>query len=73
MVTTVRVKEALEAVQAPLGRKEATCGALIPIKKSAAWWELIERYKVTHTDWVPTHFVRLLALTVEIRGQVMRP
>jgi chlorite dismutase len=41
-------KEALEAVQAPLGRKEATCGALIPIKKSDAWWQLTqeERRKI---------------------------
>jgi chlorite dismutase len=35
-------KEALAAVQAPLGRPEATCAALIPIKKSAAWWELTQ-------------------------------
>ena len=30
------------AVQAGLGRPEATCAALIPIKKSAAWWELTQ-------------------------------
>ena len=35
-------KEKLAAVQAPLGRPEATCAALIPIKKSAAWWELTQ-------------------------------
>jgi chlorite dismutase len=41
-------KEQLAAVQAPLGRKEATCAALIPIRKSAAWWELTqeERRKI---------------------------
>jgi chlorite dismutase len=33
-------KEQLAVQQAPLGRKEATFAALIPIKKSAAWWEL---------------------------------
>jgi len=33
-------KEQLVARQAPLGRKEATCAAMIPIKKSAAWWAL---------------------------------
>ena len=33
-------KEQLVAVQAPLGRPEATCAALIPIRKNAAWWEL---------------------------------
>src|SRR5512139_2319251 len=33
-------KERLVAVQAGLGRVEATSAALIPIRKSAAWWEL---------------------------------
>jgi hypothetical protein len=33
-------KMLLEAAQAGLGRPEASCAALIPIKKSAAWWEL---------------------------------
>jgi len=35
-------KERLAAVQAELGRAEATSAALIPIKKSAAWWELTQ-------------------------------
>jgi chlorite dismutase len=35
-------KEQLAAVPARLGRPEATCAALIPIKKSAAWWELTQ-------------------------------
>ena len=35
-------KEQLAAVQAGLGRPEATSAALIPIKKSAAWWELTQ-------------------------------
>ena len=35
-------QEQLAAVQAPLGRHEATFAALIPIKKSAAWWELTQ-------------------------------
>ena len=35
-------KEQLVAVQAGLGRPEATCAALIPIRKSAAWWELTQ-------------------------------
>ncbi|WP_241385010.1 acyl-CoA synthetase [Rhodococcus sp. CH91] len=29
--------------------------------------EYIERYRVTHSQWVPTHFVRLLKLPREIR------
>ncbi len=35
-------KEQLAAVQPRLGRPEATCAALIPIKNSAAWWELTQ-------------------------------
>jgi chlorite dismutase len=35
-------KEQLTAVQAEIGRPEATYAALIPIKKSAAWWELTQ-------------------------------
>jgi len=32
----------LAAVQPPLGRPEATCGVLIPISKSDAWWSLAQ-------------------------------
>jgi chlorite dismutase len=41
-------KQQLTAVEAGLGRAEATCAALIPIRKSAAWWELTpeERRKI---------------------------
>ena len=35
-------KEQLVADQAGLGRAEATCAALIPIRKSQAWWELTQ-------------------------------
>jgi chlorite dismutase len=44
-------KEQLEAAQAGLGRPEATRAALIPIRKSAAWWELAqeERRKIFET------------------------
>lgn len=35
-------KTALTRVQAGLGREEATCAALIPIKKNAAWWDLTQ-------------------------------
>src|SRR6478609_3223644 len=36
-------KEQLAAVQAGLGRPEANCAALIPIRKNAAWWELTQQ------------------------------
>ncbi len=35
-------KAQLAAMQAELGRVEASCAALIPIRKSAAWWELTQ-------------------------------
>jgi chlorite dismutase len=38
--TERRERTALDAVSAPLGRAEATRAALIPIRKSAAWWAL---------------------------------
>ena len=33
-------KSQLQAVQAGLGRPDATCAALIPIRKNEAWWAL---------------------------------
>ena len=35
-------KDKLVAVQAGLGRAEATCAALIPIRKTEAWWALAQ-------------------------------
>ncbi len=35
-------RSALVARQPSLGRSQATCAALIPIRKSAAWWELTQ-------------------------------
>lgn len=35
-------RERLTAVQAGLGRPDATCAALIPIRKNAAWWALAQ-------------------------------
>jgi len=40
--TTRQENAALAAIQAGLGRAEATCAALIPIRKSAAWWDLAQ-------------------------------
>jgi chlorite dismutase len=37
-----REREELIARQPPLGRPEATYAALIPIRKSAIWWELAQ-------------------------------
>ena len=35
-------KEALRAVQPPLGRADSTRAALIPVRKSKEWWELAQ-------------------------------
>lgn len=35
-------KERLVAMQPELGRPEATCAALIPIRKTGAWWNLAQ-------------------------------
>jgi hypothetical protein len=40
--TTGSERKGLVAVQAPLGRSEAVCAALIPIRKNAAWWEMAQ-------------------------------
>lgn len=38
--TTGAERERLASVSPALGRPEASCAALIPIRKSAAWWDL---------------------------------
>jgi chlorite dismutase len=40
--TTAQELKRLNAVSPPLGRPEATCAALIPIRKSDAWWSLAQ-------------------------------
>ncbi len=40
--TTRTEKNLLAERQPPLDRSEATCAALIPIRKSDAWWELAQ-------------------------------
>ncbi len=34
--------DSLARIQPPLGRSDCTCAALIPIRKSAAWWNLAQ-------------------------------
>ena len=38
----------------------------------SARWRYIERYRVTHSQWVPTMFVRMLKLPEEVRSEVRR-
>jgi len=49
---TRKEKEALIARQPDLGRPEATCAALVPIGKSASWWNLMqdERRRIFETQ-----------------------
>lgn len=44
--------DAMKARQEGLGRNEATCAALIPIRKSAAWWDMAqdERRKIFEAE-----------------------
>lgn len=50
--TTRQEKTRLDLNQSPLGRAEASCAALIPIKKSDEWWNLSqdERRRIFETD-----------------------
>jgi len=50
--TTRTEKNLLAERQPTLARAEATCAALIPIRKSAAWWELAqdERREILETQ-----------------------
>jgi chlorite dismutase len=45
-------KDRLTALQPALGRPEATCAALIPLRKTAAWWALTqdERRRILEDD-----------------------
>jgi chlorite dismutase len=40
--TEQREAKALAAISPALGRSKATCAALIPIRKSEAWWDLAQ-------------------------------
>ncbi|WP_220763970.1 chlorite dismutase family protein [Flavobacterium sp. UMI-01] len=50
-------KDQLVAVQEDLGRSQATCAALIPIRKNDAWWNLAqdERRKIMENQSRHTH------------------
>jgi len=59
---------------APIGFANATIqggGTVIMMDKFEAEsaLQLIERYRVTHSQWVPTMFVRLLKLPLEVRNK----
>lgn len=48
-------KNALAAIQQPLGRYDATCAAFIPIRKSAEWWALTQDERRTIFEATSRH------------------
>lgn len=44
-------KDRLVAKQPSLGRAEATCAALIPIRKNPSWWGLAQDGTVANSRW----------------------
>jgi chlorite dismutase len=54
-------KAALAAVTPPLSRPQATCAALIPIRKSDAWWELPQDERRAILEQRSRHMTRGLA------------
>ena len=63
-------KEQLAAVPARLGRPEATCAALIPIKKSAAWWELTQEERRQIFEDKSHHIAHSLRFLPQIARQL---
>jgi hypothetical protein len=60
-------KARLAAVQPPLGRPEADCAALIPIRKSSEWWALPqdERRRIFEEQSTHIKMVRIRAVRRE--------
>jgi chlorite dismutase len=54
-------RKALDAVSSTLGRPEATAAALIPIRKSSAWWSLPDEERRAIFEERSQHIARSLA------------
>jgi chlorite dismutase len=63
-------KTALDAVQAGLGRPEASCAALIPIRKSQAWWDLTQEERRAIFEDKSHHIASSLRYLPEIARQL---
>jgi chlorite dismutase len=63
-------KTLLAEKQAPLGRKEATFAALIPIKKSADWWELTQEERREILEAKSQHIANSLKYLPQIARQL---
>jgi hypothetical protein len=63
-------KTALDAKQAGLGRKEASRAALIPIRKSAAWWALTQDERRTIFEEKSRHIAASLPYLPAIARQL---
>ena len=68
--TTRAEKLELSAGQAALGRPEATCAALIPIRKSNAWWELAADERRAIFEDKSQHIARSLRFLPAIARQL---
>jgi chlorite dismutase len=60
----------LAAVQAGLGRPEATYAALIPIRKSSAWWELTQEERRQIFEYKSHHIAATLKYLPAIARQL---
>ncbi len=63
-------KTQLAATQLPLGRREATRAALIPIKKSAAWWDMTQEERRAIFDAKSHHIAESLKYLPVIARQL---
>jgi hypothetical protein len=72
--TTRAEQGALASVQAGLGRSEARCAALIPIRKTSAWWDLPQDERDQQPAPVPLVVERGRAAAVEpgVQDDVVR-
>ena len=60
----------LDAARAEIGRAEATCAALIPIKKSAAWWDLTQEERREIFEDKSHHIASSLKYLLDIARQL---
>ena len=65
-------KAQLAEKQPPLGRKEATSAALIPIRKSAAWWELCQDERREIFEAKSHHIESTLKYLPQVARQIFR-
>jgi chlorite dismutase len=63
-------KTALTRIQAGLGRPEASCAAMIPIRKSQAWWDLTQEERRAVFEAQSHHIAKSLKYLPAIARQL---